>query len=330
MTDRSRHSERGQLILIGALGLAIVLLGLAVVFNSVVLADETSSAAIESEVDSVGVFNKHVRKDVRTLTVHVNHRQVYGNPNAQAKLNGSLRANVSEYGRVLATTYAADSGTQANASFVRRNETGVRIVQAEDGTFEDSGGTDDWTPVGGSSPGAYPGEREVGWFVMNVNATQTSDRTQDSFTILIEGDGGENVSLELNQNASTEGVESALDVDSNVSTGANGSVTCLASGDRVLLDVVAGRCVNEDGKVVPTVEDLQAPYSIEFENGTDGYGKYSIVTAPDASASYTCGASPTFPCTTPVAWSIEVDVTYRTDDLSYANRQNVTVYDGGG
>lgn len=314
--DRSR----GQLILIGALGLAVILLGMAVVFNSVVLSGEASTAGATTDVEQVSVYNKQVRKDVRTLTVHTNHRDVYASETA---LNDSLRRNVTEYGRLLSTTYAAEQGVQANASFVGRNETGTRIVQKTDREFRSPGPAGpDWTPVGSG----YTPEAEVGWFVLNVNASQTSDRTKDSFTVLIEGDDGENVTVRMDQNASTEGVESALNVRANTSAGANESVICIASGDRVLIDFLEGSCVNDQSKTFETVEKLEQPYSIEFENGGEGVGKYSIVTDHNASGSYTCPGST--PCTTPAAWSLRLGVTYDSGGVSYDNVQNVSIYGG--
>jgi hypothetical protein len=304
--------------------LAVILLGLAVVFNSVVLAGEAGNAGATTDVKQVSVYNKQVRKDVRTLTVHTNHRNVYASKTA---LNDSLRRNVTEYGRLLSTTYAAERGVQANASFVGRNETGTRIVQTTDREFRSPGGGGaDWTPVGTAGP-AFPPESEVGWFVMNVNASQTSDRTKDSFTVFIEGDDGENVTVRMDQNASTEGVESALNVRANTSAGANESVICIASGDRVLIDFLEGSCVNDQAKTFETVEKLEQPYSIEFTNGDDGVGKYSIVTDHDASGSYTCPGST--PCTTPAAWSIRLGVTYHSGSVSYDNVQNVSIYGGG-
>jgi hypothetical protein len=311
--------------LIGALGLAVILLGLAVVFNSVVLAGEASDAGAASEIEQMNVYNKQIRKDVRTLAVHTNHRTVYATESA---LNDSLRRNTSKYGRLLSTTYAAERGVHANVTFVRRNETGVRIVQTDDREFRDSGNTPDWTPVGAGSPSDYPGESDLGWFVMNVNASATSDQTQDSFTVFIEGSDGENATIKMDQNTSTEGVETALNVRANTSTGASESVVCLASGDRVLVDMLDGRCVNDQAKTFETVEDLEAPYLVEFKNGGEGVGKYAVVADEHMSTgSYTCSGSVS-PCTTPAAWSIKIGVVYQSENGVYSNSQNVSIYGG--
>jgi hypothetical protein len=132
----------------------------------------------------------------------------------------------------------------------------------------------------------------------------------------------------MNQNATGEGVSSALDVESDVSTtaGSDGNVTCISSGDRVLIDVVAGRCVNDEGKLFRTVDDLERPYRIRFRNGSEGVGKYAIVTDVQSGSGYNCPATGPDPCRAPAAWSVDVSVTYRTEAVAYRNVQSVTVY----
>jgi len=332
-TGRGSTADRGQLLLIGAVGVAFIIIGLAVVVNSMVLADAGGADGPRTESEDVALINHEVQRDTRSLVIHTNHYEVY---DGNSTLDASLRENVTEYSDLLGATHAESSGAFVNVSFAGRNETGTRIVQAADGEFTSPAGVDNYTLVGPDGPGTtnqidVTSAGQLGWFVMNVNASETSDRTKPWFNVTIVGDDGEYVTLYMNQNATGEGVSSALDVESDVSTtaGSDGNVTCISSGDRVLIDVVVGRCVNDEGKVFRTVGDLERPYRIRFRNGSDGVGKYAIVTDEKRSTSpkYNCDTTAaTDPCRSPAAWSVNVSVTYRTEGVAYRNVQSVTVY----
>jgi hypothetical protein len=331
-TGRESTADRGQLLLIGAVGVAFIIVGLAVVVNSMVLADAGGADGPRTESEDVALINHEVQRDTRSLVVHTNHYEVYDTPGA---LDASLRENVTEYSDLLGATHADSSGAFVNVSFAGRNETGTRIVQADDGEFTSPSpaGSDNYTLIGPDGPGTtnqlgVTSAGQLGWFVMNVNASETSDRTKPWFNVTIVGDDGEYVTLYMNQNATGEGVSSALDVESDVSTtaGSDGNVTCISSGDRVLIDVVAGRCVNDEGKLFRTVDDLERPYRIRFRNGSEGVGKYAIVTDVQSGSGYNCPATGPDPCRAPAAWSVDVSVTYRTEAVAYRNVQSVTVY----
>jgi hypothetical protein len=344
--NRDRHQgrsgrDRGQLLLIGAVGVAFIIVGLAVVVNSMVLTGASGTGISQASDESVALLNHEVQRDTRSLVIHTNHRRVYDD---NATLNASVAENVSEYNRLLGETYAESSGAFVNVSYTARNETGTRIVQATDRNYTSppagftppgTGRQDNYTVIGPARTG-MPDEfgdiprGQVGWFVMNVNASETTDRTKRWFNVTVFGSGGRNVTLYMNQNATGEGVSSALDVESDVSTspGIDTNVTCLSSGDRVLIDVVAGRCVNDQGKTFTTLEALDPPYRITVRNGTQAYGKYGIVTNATATAfagpRHNCPT--TTPCLAPAAWSVNVSVTYRTEQTRYSNVQSVTVY----
>jgi hypothetical protein len=324
----TRGSDRAQLLLVGAIGVAFIIVGMAVVVNSMVLSGVGESSEAVTAGGDVERLNHEVRRDTRSLVIHTNHYEVYEDASG---LNASLRSNVTEYSRLLGSTYARSGGAFVDVSFVGRNRTGTRIVQSTDAEFTGTGGQTDHTLLGPTPPNTVgvgsPGP--LGWFVMNVNASETSDRTKGWFTVVVVGDDGERLELSMNQNATGEGVSSALDVESDVSTtpGADGNVTCISTGDRVLIDVVAGRCVNDPTKRFRTVDSLASPYRVRFANGSDAVGKYALVTNRTTTPNCASGDAP---CRAPAAWSVDVSVTYRTEQVAYRNVQPVTVYNESG
>lgn len=66
--DRSRtRSERAQLLLVGAISIALVLIGLVVVFNTVLYTDTTSPTETLEAADQAETMNQQIRNDTRRI-----------------------------------------------------------------------------------------------------------------------------------------------------------------------------------------------------------------------------------------------------------------------
>jgi hypothetical protein len=66
--DRPRsRSERAQLLLVGAIAIALVLIGLVVVFNTVLYTDTTSPTETLEAADEAETLNQQVRNDTRRI-----------------------------------------------------------------------------------------------------------------------------------------------------------------------------------------------------------------------------------------------------------------------
>jgi len=66
--DRPRsRSERAQLLLVGAIAIALVLIGLVVVFNTVLYTDTTSPTETLESADEAETMNQQIRNDTRRI-----------------------------------------------------------------------------------------------------------------------------------------------------------------------------------------------------------------------------------------------------------------------
>lgn len=299
--------ERGQLLLAGALLVAIIFIGLAVLLNSVVFTENVSGGSSVEVTGDVNEFNKEMRRNTRVLTIRVNHG---GNYTSLGEIDASLAANFTNYSRVLAESYADTGATYANVSYGGTVTEGRRITQRDEQTFE-KGGSDDWDAFGGS--------KELGWFVMNVNVSETKEN--QAARIELTNASGSTYSLTLQQSPGGK-----LLVNSSLDGSSTSNATCSPTAHRVVIDVIDGTSPTADCTFNGS-ERLQGPYdSLEFENASAATGEFAIVVNGTSNIGVASCASTKNPCKMTAAWAVEITTRYETVELAYANTQTVTVY----
>jgi hypothetical protein len=303
-------SGRGQLILIGALVIALTVIGISVVVNTVLFVENTPTDRGTARIDRAATVDDDARRAVRSTVLRVNHR---GRDRTPGQVSDAARRNVSGLSDLLGQQYLASQSLAVNVSYLGTTEEGVRVVQAADGNLTDAGDDDgDWSP----DPG---GTRRVGWFVLNLNATETGS---DRFHANVTGAGGDELGVTLNKTAG-----GAFNVTSSVGGSAPGTVTCEPRGGRLALDFRRGRQVSGTGCRFDGMDQLGTPTGVEFENGDTAVGKYAIVM--NGTGAGNCGSPADRPCESPVVWTANVSVSVTSAEFEYRNRGNVSVYPGG-
>lgn len=310
--------ERGQLLLVGAITLAILLVGLVIVFNSALFTETVDQeSAIQSSNDAVE-FMTQTEQDLRSLTIRVGHGQEYS---SDAAVNSSVQENVTSYNLVLKEAYADASATYVNVSYHPGDSVnGRRIVQAREGEFtQPTSGDTQWSPVGGP-------RSDVGWMVFNFNTSELS--LNDGFSVRVSNSSAF-YEASFRRNSSGHVV-----VQTNVSENhaANGTVACRPVNGRLLVDVMAGDVYQRSCGFNGTAPSVEPPYQVQFRNGDEASGKYEVVAREEASvdgAIADCsGPSPPSPCQSPVVWAQNVTIVYRSSQVSFRKVATVEVYDG--
>ncbi len=116
-----KHSDRGQLILAGAVSFALILIAIALVFSTTLFtASVGSSGTVETVADTSGV-EQSVENTTASLIREVNEDVDNGYPE-------ELEENVSTYNNLLANSTAASGPTYVNVTVV---ETGPSDSDAE-------------------------------------------------------------------------------------------------------------------------------------------------------------------------------------------------------
>lgn len=304
--------ERAQLILIGSIAIAVVLIGLTIILNSVIFTENVSqSDAIEVSGD-VDEFLTETRRTTQDLTLRVNHAEEY---TSLSRLNSNLNRNFTNYSRVLGEANADTGSVYVNISYQGEQTVGRRVVQSEDDNFTKNG-SDDWAVDGG-------GSKYVGWFAMNVDVDNVSK--SDHFKLRITNTSGNTLGITLRQSTSGD-----LRVNSTIDGNHVSNATCLTSNSRVFLDIVGGNALTSACSFNST-SYLEQPYSdIEFVNGSNAYGKYSVVVNDESGLNVADCPDSTEPCKTPAIWEATVNAIYETGTISYESTQDVNIYREGG
>jgi hypothetical protein len=309
-------------MLVGAVAIAVVVLGLAAVYTAQLTARPAATGSVSHQPSEAMELNQEVRRNARIITVRQNHRQSYYA--SRSALNESISDSVANYSELMAETYAGQRGVAVNASYDGPVRVGTRVVQYTDGPMTD-GGTIVWKPV---EAGA-----DVGWFVFNFNVTEM-DRGE-SFDIRVTNGTGADPPVTTYTFTRNETGTSVLSVavDSETGIGTLGQGTCNPSGNRSLIDLTTGDSFTSDCSFGPGIDDLDGPYTVEFVDGDHAFGQFSIVTdtrETNRGGLNDLGPCPTSgPCNTYAAWNVTVTTQYQSGELSYTNTQNVTVYPGG-
>jgi len=138
--DERRGDERGQLILIAGIGIAVALVALALVLNSLVFTQYLATKPTADGSDAIA-YEHTVGDGVRGLVSEANYRE-YG-PGVDAVVRKGVTGN---WSTSLTKQYGA-YGTLVNAS-VRDIETGTSIHQDDARRFTNADGSGNWTPIG--------------------------------------------------------------------------------------------------------------------------------------------------------------------------------------
>jgi hypothetical protein len=321
--------DRAQLFLVGAIAIAMIILGIVVVINTVLYTESvTSGEAIESTTDA-GEFDRQARRNVRSLVLRINHEQVYATNEA---LEDPINSSLADYSALLAESYASQRPSLVNITYHNgSSEFGRRIVQQTDGAFRSPGPANarDWALI----PPAKA--TNVGRFIANFNVTDSkANPTNISVSNASTGGSDDYVNMSFKRVGGTSGRD--IQISSERSFGGNTSkVRCDPSGARVLLDLMNGNAFTDDCQF-SGIDGLEPPYHVSIANGENARGKFSLV-ANWTNPSYDDGIDRLYdacvfttvgddPCQTPAVWAANVTVSYQSDHVHFRQRHNVSVY----
>lgn len=310
--------DRGQLLLVGCVAVAFVVVGFTLVLNTALFVDNSSPALTNEQVEHARTFDLETRQGSRSLVHRINH----GDPGRDgAALATDVATGVADYSALLAESYSVAEPATVNVSYNHgASLVGTRVVNDSDGRL----------PDGDLLAGA---RTEVGRLILNVNVTRT---TTDPVTVRAENGSGWTTTLTVAANESGQlrnvTVESTLR-DGSGTLLAEAAATCDPIGTRALVDgvsgaVVADRC-EPDAAFVP-IDAIDGPYDrLTVADGDRYGGTVGLVlnrTDFDAGGRYAACPDPDALCRTPAVWTANLTTTYLGDGVVFENDRNVTVY----
>jgi hypothetical protein len=304
----SDGEDRAQLMLIGAVALAFVILGFVTVYNTYLLDGPGSEPDLG--IEDAAEYDRSVRHELRELTVRMNSDRAYASRSA---LDGAMERTTGNYSRLLAESYAAGGPVSAGLRYNGADAYGVRTVQNRSGPLVDD-------------PVPAPNASTVGWFVLQLNTSELE--RSPAFEVRVDN-GSAALTYAFSANRSSSG-----SMDVRVSGHRTASATCSPVGDQSLLDLVGGSSYT-GSCALPGLRSLDGPLTVRFRNGGDVEGEYEIVTDDGTSAARApngslpdCGPAATDgACTAPAVWTANVTTSYDSPTVSYRNTGNVTAYE---
>jgi hypothetical protein len=322
--------ERGQLILVGALAVAVSIVGLTVFLNTTLFTESVAPSTSNDQIDEARQFELQTRQDATELLHRVNTAE---RNRTATGVGSSASAAVANYSEVLAASYArSGSVTVGVAIDVARSGNGTRVVQVADANLTAPGGSGDesfesgdWEPL--SESGVTSPRQTVGWFVADVNVKET--RTSAA-TLTFENATGAELEVELRRNETGTGGD--LTVRSEASFAPTRQVTCDPTFGRALVDLYRGEVTADNcaDASFTGVDELSPPHSLEVEDGRNLVAEYEYVlneTAPgNGIDECVSGVDVTDPCETPALWRVNLSTTYRGTRVEYTNGLNVSIY----
>ena len=314
------------MILLGAIALAVLIVGVSVVVNSLTTTRTAGPSQASPQIDEAREFGFESRKGTRSLLVRINHR--YRNVTA-TELGTEVAENVTRYSGLLAESYASSHAEYVSIAYHNDSSAfGERLVQAGDDNLTATDDPTSLVPSGIGSATAVP--RQLGWFTLNVDVEETS---REQARIVVENRSGDSVEYRINRTSDGGlNVSSEVTVDGSVSGGT--TVACDPSRERVLLDLVDGTSFSADCRFNGT-RAIEGPYTVEIEDGDRLVGKYELVyndsvstnppnyVDPDECADTVAAVDP---CAAPAVWVANVTARFDTSELNFTNDYNVSIY----
>ncbi|GGL30692.1 hypothetical protein GCM10009037_13020 [Halarchaeum grantii] len=283
-TDQRR--DRGQLLLVAGLGIAVAFVALALVVNSVVFTHNLATRPSASGADAME-YQDVVVEGVGGVLAEANEREYV----RHGALDAAFRDDTAEWANLTLRQYAAQGTLTSVAIHDVTNGTGIH--QASVREFTDRSGAADWSLFDDAD-----GARR---FKMNL----TDDRSGTLTVTTTFADG------------STHSVD--VDTGSNVTVDGGCSAPAPATVDFSSASVDGAHCAALEGFTSGTVEE------IAFTNGDAVTGRYVVVanaTTGDlyASGSYTdhyYTADTPSPYALDAVYAATLNLTYRAPDIEY-------------
>ncbi|MFB6300274.1 MAG: hypothetical protein ABEH65_08450 [Halobacteriales archaeon] len=298
--DETDDRDRGQLILVGGLALAVTFVALALVLNTAIYTENLATRGSDLAGGAAAIkFTDAAAEGIGGALEPINHHH----NESHETLASNVTATVSDWSDI-AGRHTAFGGRSTNVS-VAAITNGTRIEQTNGSRTFTNASTDktDWTLV--------EDVEHTRRFRMNVSDDELEASGPDAFNVTVTN-GGETWRFNVTNDA--------VFVD-------NGTVTeCPTTGSSTWINATAGRVNGTECSAMSFAEGVSTPYRIEFENGDNATGTYTLIVdnsslAESPTNDYdTNGGSP---FAEHAIYSTTIRVTVVTDQLRYASNRTV-------
>ncbi|WP_433624166.1 DUF7261 family protein [Halomicrococcus sp. NG-SE-24] len=297
-----RDADRGQLILVTGLAVAVVLVSLVLLLNTVVYTENLATRGADVGGRDAVAFRNGVESGAARVVVTENANDYADAGNASENVTAGIR----RYARLLESGYL-ERGTLATVSNVSVTN-GTRLVHANDSwAFTNASSEANWTLA------TDVGERELRRFRVAVDREDLAS-SSDAFQVVAD-DGDDEWWASVYRNGSNVTVDTS-------------SGTCSVDAASATVDLTAGTLANRTCGFA-FAEGVDGEYAVRYVHGDQANGTYSLVVRNESSdatvqranfTGLTTGQSPYY---ARAVYSATFDVRYETPRLTYATEVRV-------
>lgn len=325
--------ERGQLVLVGGLSLAVVLVVLALVLNTAIYTENVASRDVDSGASDALAARHAAIEGAGVVMDGTNDR---GEPAGYGTLETDFGGNVTRWSES-AAGYAAVEGRSLQVDQSGTLGHGVRVVDDSSGSFVPRDGTTlDWTVAAASHVRAF--ELTVTGATSASRAT-VSDGLGDGVwddDDVFSVDFGAGVGVAVYNDSATDRLTVGV-YDGATGTYAECSET---SGTELRVDFGRGTVNGVECEALGTLDDQTGPTDVRFANGDRVTGTYELTidraiddtsdpngTFTDAvdranygdscTSTYHLQDGSSYPAVAPALYAGSVDVSYRAESIAY-------------
>ncbi|NEU56724.1 hypothetical protein [Halorussus sp. MSC15.2] len=309
-SDDDGRRERGQLILVTGLAIAVMLVALVLLLNTVIYTQNLATRGAGIDDSGAVSYRQEVVSGVGGV-VDAENREGY---DSRAKVERNVTAAIGRFDDLTAG-YRAERATVARVETDSVSFTdGTLLYQTNASrTLTSDGGSDDWTLAENVGEGGGPGVRHV---TVTVSRENLSTSVSTAFAVRTR-----TASDEWRVHLYDDGSAVAVAVQ-NASESSPHRV-CSTSGPEATVDLTAGTVNGTRCPALDWATGVSAPYDLAFENGTEATGTYGVTVAkPPSDGDVRSGnfAGPDAeesPRAVPAVYDAEFDVHFETSDLSF-------------
>ncbi|MGM0592796.1 MAG: DUF7261 family protein [Halobacteriota archaeon] len=316
MADVDR--DRGQLILVTALTLAVLFVALALLLNTAIYTENVATRSSDPGTRAAIDYHEAVVSGTGGLveSTNDNHDQTY------ATLHSNLSEGLGNWSGSVAV-HEAYRGHVTNVSLDGTPTNGTRIAQTEaSGEFSNRTGIDDWTVVANTP--------RVRAFRMNVSQSDLTDTGGAGGLVAALGLGTDVFYVEFHDGSDTrrvylyrEGGLVRLRVEDSGGTFSSECTAAAGPDGYVELDITDAKMGGDECDPLDFFDAFSGPVTVRYEDGDAVAGTYRLVVPQDqatVNASgdyYDADVSSGSPFVTEAIYAADVSLTYESPDVAY-------------
>lgn len=305
-SDAATDEDRAQLILITGLTLAVILVAVVLILNTVIYTENLATRGVDAGGGEAIDFRDGAVEDVAEIM----YRE-HGSTSSDTAVD-DFSASTETYGQTVSELRArdgvvadVDTSVDKRGYFVTQD---ASVAEGRDMTADT--GAADWTVADNAT--------RTRNFRLTVAPDDLSDSTSGAFTVVADGTVPDGTNETWSVTLSDDGGNLRVTVDNGTETsdtfspGPDGNHT---------IDLTTGTFNGEsfDGYYLwaEAVQGGSVPYRLRYENGDAAVGTYRLV-VDDRDGGDT-PTSPAPPRVTEAVYSAEVEVYHRTPELEYGD-----------